>query len=85
MPSHYSEQTLPLPFPPIAPVRAEPAELDFDGIDPYQEYFDYLVKEGAAPGPAWDMVWDNPARAMQIGWKLAAHRVETAYQYALAS
>ncbi len=58
---------------------------EFAAIDPYQEFFDYLVTQGKATAEAWDMVWENPRRSAQIGMKLAAHRIEPNTGFALAS
>ena len=69
-------------FPAVqAPVEQE----DFAAIDPYQEYFDYLVDQGTQTGDAWDQVWENPRRSAQIGMKLAAYRIEPGMALTLAS
>ena len=43
-------------------------------FDPYQEFFDYLVEEGATPGDAWDAVWENPRLSATLGTKLACYK-----------
>jgi hypothetical protein len=65
----------PLPQPTLQPiaipaVEQDEAELD-DGFDPYQEYYNFLVDTGMESAAAWEQIWANPARAMDIGWKLA--------------
>lgn len=69
---------------PFAGQKAQ-IENDFPAIDPYQEFFNYLVAQGTGESEAWDMVWENPRRAAQIGMKLAAYRIEPNMEYALAS
>ncbi|PZP57080.1 MAG: hypothetical protein DI586_01615 [Micavibrio aeruginosavorus] len=68
---------------PISQMGADD-ENDFPAIDPYQEFFDYLVAQGTAVSEAWDRVWENPRRSAQIGMKLAAYRIEPGIDYALS-
>jgi len=77
------EQKLPKNAP--LPIPSEEIEDDeIDGVDPYQEMFNYLIAKGIQAAEAWDKVWENPSRSAEIGWKLALNRNSLAGDLALA-
>lgn len=49
-------------------------DYEVESIDPFQEYYDYLIAAGTALSDAWDKVWENPGRSFELGSKLAMSR-----------
>lgn len=58
----------------IAPRQPVEEDYDVESIDPFQEYYEYLVAAGTALADAWDKVWENPGYSFEIGSKLAMSR-----------